>query len=137
MPRKKKTQQSIFNTLKKIKLSTYVISLLILCVVYFAYRYRHGIHYYFSVVEKSLKGEKLVDDKVTKFEKVKRGKVVDCETFNRGRYGTFVGFYVVIESDYETKKVLTKHCHSKADGYLGCQVEVGFDASTGEWIILE
>ncbi len=45
MPRKKKTQQSIFNTLKKIKLSTYVISLLILCVVYFAYRYRHGIHY--------------------------------------------------------------------------------------------
>ncbi len=71
------------------------------------------------------------------FEKVKRGKVVDCETFNRGRYGTFVGFYVVIESDYETKKVLTKHCHSRADGYLGCQVEVGFDASTGEWIILE
>lgn len=68
MPRKKKTQQSIFSTLKKIKLSTYVISLLILCVVYFTYRYRHGIHYYFSVVEKSLKGEKLVDGKVTKFD---------------------------------------------------------------------
>ena len=71
------------------------------------------------------------------FQHISRGKVVDCETFNRGRYGTFVGFYVVIESDYETKKVLTKHCHSKADGYLGNMVEVGQDVSTGEWIILE
>ena len=72
------------------------------------------------------------------FDKVKRGKVVDCETFNRGRYGTFVGFYVVINDEYgEERKVLTKHCHSRADGYLGCQVDVGYDASTGEWIILE
>ena len=71
------------------------------------------------------------------FRNISRGKVVDCETFNRGRYGTFVGFYVVIESDFETKKVLTKHCHSRADGYLGNMVEVGQDVSTGEWIILE
>ena len=72
------------------------------------------------------------------FDKVKRGKVVDCETFNRGRYGTFVGFYVVFNDEYgEERKVLTKHCHNRADGYLGYQVEVGFDASTGEWIILE
>ena len=72
------------------------------------------------------------------FEKIKRGKVVDCETFNRGRYGTYVGFYVVINDEYgEERKVLTKHCHSRADGYLGCQVDVGYDASTGEWIILE
>ena len=68
MPRKKKTQQSIFNTLKKIKLSTYVIGFTILCVVYFTYRYRHGINYYFSIIEKSLKGEKLTDDKVTKYD---------------------------------------------------------------------
>ncbi|MBR5996474.1 MAG: hypothetical protein IK028_00395 [Bacilli bacterium] len=63
---------------------------------------------------------------------------MDCETFNRGRYGTYVGFYVVINDEYgEERKVLTKHCHSRADGYLGCQVDVGFDASTGEWIVLE
>ena len=68
MPRKKKTQQSIFNTLKKVKLSTYVIGFTILCVVYFTYRYRHGINYYFSIIEKSLKGEKLTDDKVTKYD---------------------------------------------------------------------
>ena len=68
MPRKKKTQQSIFNTLKKIKLSTYVIGFTILCVVYFTYRYRHGINYYFSIIEKSLKGEKITDDKVTKYD---------------------------------------------------------------------
>ena len=72
------------------------------------------------------------------FDKVKRGKVVDCETFNRGRYGTFVGFYVVFNDEYgEERKVLTKHCHNRADGYLGCQVDVGYDASTGEWIVLE
>ena len=68
MPRKKKTQQSIFNTLKKVKLSTYLIGFTILCVVYFTYRYRHGINYYFSIIEKSLKGEKLTDDKVTKYD---------------------------------------------------------------------
>ena len=68
MPRKKKTQQSIFNTLKKVKLSTYVIGFTILCVVYFTYRYRHGINYYFSIIEKSLKGEKITDDKVTKYD---------------------------------------------------------------------
>ena len=68
MPRKKKTQQSIFSTLKKVKLSTYVIGFTILCVVYFTYRYRHGINYYFSIIEKSLKGEKLTDDKVTKYD---------------------------------------------------------------------
>ena len=39
-----------------------------LCVVYFTYRYRHGINYYFSIIEKSLKGEKLTDDKVTKYD---------------------------------------------------------------------
>ena len=72
------------------------------------------------------------------FDRIKRGKVVDCETFNRGRYGTYVGFYVVFDDEYgEERKVLTKHCHNRADGYLGCQVDVGFDASTGEWIILE
>ena len=68
MPRKKKTQQSIFSTLKKVKLSTYVIGFTILCVVYFTYRYRHGINYYFSIIEKSLKGEKITDDKVTKYD---------------------------------------------------------------------
>ena len=68
MPRKKKTQQSIFNTLKKVKLSTYVIGFTILCVVYFTYRYRHGINYYFSIIEKSLKVEKITDDKVTKYD---------------------------------------------------------------------
>ena len=68
MPRKKKTQQSIFNTLKKVKLSTYLIGFTILCVVYFTYRYRHGINYYFSIIEKSLKGEKITDDKVTKYD---------------------------------------------------------------------
>ena len=46
--------------------------------------------------------------------------------------------YVVFDDEYgEERKVLTKHCHNRADGYLGCQVDVGFDASTGEWIILE
>lgn len=80
---------------------------------------------------------KYIHYKNCEFINISRGKVVDCETFNRGRYGTFVGFYVVIESDFETKKVLTKHCHSRADGYLGNMVEVGQDVSTGEWIILE
>ncbi|WP_314243647.1 GH25 family lysozyme [Empedobacter tilapiae] len=68
MPRKKKTQQSLFYILKKIKLSTYVISFMILCVLYFSYRYRHGIHYYLVIIEKSLKGEKITDDKVTKYD---------------------------------------------------------------------
>lgn len=65
MPRKKTKQHAFY---KKIKPSTYFIVFVILCVVYFTYRYRHGIHYYFVIVEKSLKGEKITDDKVTKYD---------------------------------------------------------------------
>ncbi len=68
MPRKKKTQQPILSYFKKFKLSTYVIGLLILSVFYFTYRYRHGIHYYFTIVEKTIKGEKIADAEITKFD---------------------------------------------------------------------
>ena len=65
MPRKKSNTAPFYT---KIKLSTYVIGFLVLTMLYFTYRYRHGIHYYFSIVEKSLKGEKITDDKVTKYD---------------------------------------------------------------------
>ena len=70
------------------------------------------------------------------FENIQRGTIVDCDTVHRGRMGTLVGFYVKLEND-ERWPVLTKHCHSSADGYLNTLVEVGYDAKRYEWIILE
>ena len=72
------------------------------------------------------------------FINIHKGKVVDCESHNYGRYGTYVGFYVVLDDEYvEQRKILTKNCHSKADGYLGATVTVGQNPKNGEWIILE
>ncbi|MBO6213538.1 glycoside hydrolase family 25 protein [Algoriella sp.] len=65
MPRKKSNTPPFYT---KIKLSTYVIGFLVLIMLYFTYRYRHGINYYFSIIEKTLKGEKITDDKVTKYD---------------------------------------------------------------------
>ena len=109
----------VFNDLSKATIYPIVLSIIFIpLMIYYLVKYIH----YKNVV----------------FEKVKRGKVVDCETINRGRYGTYVGFYVVINDEFgEERRILTKHCHSSADGYLGCQVDVGYDVSTGEWIILE
>lgn len=72
------------------------------------------------------------------FINIKKGKVVNSESYNYGRYGTYVGFIVEYEDDIGDKhRVTTKHCHTKADGYFGVTVTVGQDPSTGEWIILE
>ena len=72
------------------------------------------------------------------FINIKKGKVVNSESYNYGRYGTYVGFIVEYEDDIGDKhRVTTKHCHTKADGYFGVTVTVGQDSSTGEWIILE
>lgn len=65
MSRKKPHKISFY---KQISLSTYVIGFLILSILYFTYRYRHGIHYYMSIIEKTFKGEKITDDKVTKYD---------------------------------------------------------------------
>ena len=73
----------------------------------------------------------------TMFVDIQTATIYDCDTINRGRYGTFIGFYVkVVEDGYRTT-VVTKHVHNKADGYLGATVEVGRDATRGEWIVLE
>lgn len=71
------------------------------------------------------------------FVEVHRGTVYDCDTIDRGRYGHFIGFYVRFEEIDGNRTVLTKHVHTKADGYLGSMVEVGLDAARGEWIVLE
>lgn len=72
------------------------------------------------------------------FINIKKGKVVNSESFNYGRYGTYVGFVVEYEDEMGDKhRVTTKHCHTKADGYFGVTVTVGQDPSTGEWIVLE
>ncbi len=72
------------------------------------------------------------------FINIKKGKVVNSESFNYGRYGTYVGFVVEYEDEIGDKhRVTTKHCHRRADGYFGVTVTVGQDPSTGEWIILE
>ncbi len=72
------------------------------------------------------------------FINIKKGKVVNSESYNYGRYGTYVGFIVEYEDEMGDKhRVTTKHCHTKADGYFGVTVTVGQDPSTGEWIILE
>lgn len=65
MPKKKSKKIPLY---KKIKFSTYIIGLILFIFLYFTYRYRHGIHYYYKIVEKTVKGEKLTDDKVTKYD---------------------------------------------------------------------
>lgn len=65
MSRKKTRRISLF---KQISFSTYFIGFLIISLLYFAYRYRHGIHYYMSIIEKTFKGEKIADDKITKYD---------------------------------------------------------------------
>lgn len=72
------------------------------------------------------------------FINIKKGKVVNSESYNYGRYGTYVGFIVEYEDEIgDRHRVVTKHCHTKADGYFGVTVAIGQDPSTGEWIILE
>ena len=72
------------------------------------------------------------------FINIKKGKVVNSESYNYGRYGTYVGFVVEYEDGIGDKhRVTTKHCHRRADGYFGVTVTIGQDPSTGEWIILE
>ena len=72
------------------------------------------------------------------FINIHQGKVVDSESFNYGRYGTYIGFYVAFYDDFgEKKTVMTKHVHTKADGYFNATVTVGQNPSNGEWIILE
>ncbi len=82
---------------------------------------------------------KYIQYKNVEFINIRTGQVVDCESRNYGRYGTYVGFIVELDSDYEERprKIITKHCHNKADGYLGSIVTVGQNPSNGEWIILE
>lgn len=72
------------------------------------------------------------------FINIKKGKVVNSDSYNYGRYGTYVGFIVECEDEMGDKhRVTTKHCHTKADGYFGVTVTIGQDPTTGEWIILE
>ena len=73
-----------------------------------------------------------------KFINIHHGKVVDSDSLSYGRYGTYIGFYVVFYDDFgEKKTVMTKHVHTKADGYFNATVTVGQNPSNGEWIILE
>ena len=73
-----------------------------------------------------------------RFVNIQRGKVVNSDSHNYGRYGTYVGFLVQIENEIgEKKTVMTKHVHTKADGYFNATVTVGQNPSNGEWIILE
>ena len=72
------------------------------------------------------------------FINIKKGKVVNSESYNYGRHGTYVGFVVEYEDDMGDKhRVTTKHCHTKADGYFGVTVTIGQNPKNGEWIILE
>ena len=80
---------------------------------------------------------KYIHYKNVEFIDIRNGQVIDCESRNYGRYGTYVGFIVELEDEERPRKIITKHCHNKADGYLGSIVTVGQDPSNGEWIILE
>ena len=73
-----------------------------------------------------------------KFINIHHGKVVDSDSLSYGRYGTYIGFYVEYYDEFgEKKTVMTKHVHTKADGYFNATVTVGQNPSNGEWIILE
>ena len=71
------------------------------------------------------------------FTDIQAAEVFDCDTIHRGRYGTFIGFFVRVQHNGEKMAVCTKHVHQVADGYVGSQVEVGFDPKRMEWIVLE
>lgn len=70
------------------------------------------------------------------FVNIHKGKVIDSHSIGFGRY-LGVGFRVKIEHEDGERIILTMHCHSKADGYVGSTVTVGQNPKNGEWVILE
>lgn len=73
----------------------------------------------------------------TCFTDIQAVEVLDCDTIQQGRFGPFIGFFVRVQHKGKTVTVCTKHIHQRADGYVGSQVEVGFDPKRYEWIVLE
>ena len=70
------------------------------------------------------------------FVNIHKGKVIDSHSIGFGRY-LGVGFRVKIEHEDGERIIITMHCHSKADGYVGSTVTVGQNPKNGEWVILE
>ena len=79
---------------------------------------------------------KYIQYKNMSFVNIHQGKVVDSDSISFGRY-LGVGFRVKIECDDGERIITTKHCHYKADGYVGSTITVGQNPKNGEWVILE
>ena len=78
---------------------------------------------------------KYIQYKNMSFVNIHQGKVVDSDSISFGRY-LGVGFRVKIEYEDGERIITTKHCHYKADGYVGSTVTVGQNPKNGEWVIL-
>ena len=72
-----------------------------------------------------------------RFEKIKNGRVIDCETEQTSRLGVFISFRVVIKENDEEVTINTRPVYGKPDGYFNRMIEVGYDPKRREWIELQ